>query len=106
IAAAASALRDIGFARIARHEDGLLRRLVSGLGATHGVHLLGGSMSTTEDRGAVVSFVVEDIPPDEVTAVLSAEHAIGARDGAFCAHPYLDALTRRRGLPASARSHV
>jgi hypothetical protein len=35
--------------------------------------------------------------------VLSAEHAIGARDGAFCAHPYLDVLTRDRGLPGSAR---
>ena len=106
IAAAASALRDIGFARIARHEDALVRRLVSGLSAIPGVHLLGGSSPPADDRGAVVSFVVEDVPPDEVTAVLSAEHAIGARDGAFCAHPYLDSLTRRRELPASARAHV
>jgi selenocysteine lyase/cysteine desulfurase len=46
------------------------------------------------------------VAPDVVTSVLSAEYAVGARDGAFCAHPYLDVLTRRRDLPASAREHV
>ena len=106
IAAATTALRDLGFEHITRHEDGLMRHLVAGLAAIPGVHLLGDPSVTAPDRGAVVSFVVEDVAPDEVTSVLSAEYAVGARDGAFCAHPYLDVLTRRRDLPASAREHV
>jgi selenocysteine lyase/cysteine desulfurase len=106
IASAVAALHELGFDRICRHEDALTRRLVSGLGAIPGVHLLGAATPMAADRGAVVSFVVEDVPPGEVASVLSAEHAIGARDGAFCAHPYLGLLTRRRGLPASSGEHL
>lgn len=106
IAAAAVALQDLGFEHIARHEDRLVRRLVGGLAALPGVHLLGPAGVSALDRGAVVSFVVDGVEPGEVASVLSAEHGIGARDGAFCAHPYLEVLTRRRGLPASSAEHV
>jgi selenocysteine lyase/cysteine desulfurase len=62
IASAAAAIRELGFDRIARHEDALTRRLVSGLAVTPGVHLLGETRPAT-DRGAVVSFVIEDVAP-------------------------------------------
>jgi selenocysteine lyase/cysteine desulfurase len=106
VAAAAVGLRELGFDRIARHEDVLIHRLVTGLATIDGVHILGDPDAAPGERGAVVAFVVDGVTAGEVTSILSAEWAVGARDGAFCAHPYLDVLSRRGGLPASALADI
>jgi selenocysteine lyase/cysteine desulfurase len=65
------------------HERALLDRLRTGLAGVPGVRelsLLGG------DRVGVVSFAVDGRDPGLLAAALSAEHGIGVRDGAFCAH--------------------
>ncbi|HEV7649499.1 MAG TPA: aminotransferase class V-fold PLP-dependent enzyme [Actinophytocola sp.] len=65
------------------HERALLDRLRAGLAGVPGLRelsLLGG------DRVGVVSFAVDGQDPGLLAAALSAEHGIGVRDGAFCAH--------------------
>jgi selenocysteine lyase/cysteine desulfurase len=52
-------------------------------------------------RVGVVSFTVEGHDPGLVAAYLSAEHGIGVRDGAFCAHIAVHRLTGGRALRAS-----
>jgi selenocysteine lyase/cysteine desulfurase len=54
------------------------------------------------DRVGVVSFNVEGFVHGELAAILSAEHGIGARAGAFCAHPLVDRLTGSRPSGAGA----
>jgi selenocysteine lyase/cysteine desulfurase len=78
---------------VIEHERLLLGRLRAGLAGVPGLReltLLGG------DRVGVVSFAVDGHDPGLLAAALSAEHGIGVRDGAFCAH----VVTRR--LLASA----
>ncbi|MGH3760887.1 aminotransferase class V-fold PLP-dependent enzyme [Actinophytocola sp.] len=68
---------------IIAHERALLTRLRAGLAGVPGLRelsLLGG------DRVGVVSFAVDGQDPGLLAAALSAEHGIGVRDGAFCAH--------------------
>lgn len=78
---------------VVAHEQALLARLRAGLGSVPGLRelsLLGG------DRVGVVSFAVEGRDPGLLAAALSAEHGIGVRDGAFCAH-----IATRRLLAAA-----
>ena len=75
------------------HEQELLTRLRAGLAGVPGLRelsLLGG------DRVGVVSFAVDGRDPGLLAAALSAEHGIGVRDGAFCAH-----IATRRLLTAA-----
>jgi hypothetical protein len=44
-----------------------------------------------------VSFNVAGIDPVLLAAALGAEHGIGVRDGAFCAHPLMDHFAARDG---------
>ncbi len=47
------------------------------------------------DRVGVVSFNVAGLDPALLAAALGAEHGIGVRDGAFCAHPLMDHFAAR-----------
>ena len=80
-------LRGIGFQAITEHDEALRARLMTGLAAVPGVRVLGPAI--TLPGLPVVSFIVEESPHALVAARLSAEFAIGVRDGCFCAHPYL-----------------
>ncbi len=73
------------------HERALLARLDAGLARVPGVTALR-AWADAEDQVAVRSFTVADRPAGYVAAYLSAEHAIGVRDGRFCAHPLLARL--------------
>jgi len=85
---------------IVAHEEELLARLRTGLAALPGVRQLS-IFGADQPRVGVVSFVVEGHDPGLVAAYLSAEHGIGVRDGAFCAHIATARLAGGRALRAS-----
>jgi selenocysteine lyase/cysteine desulfurase len=94
IAAAALALQDTGWERIQAHEHELLERLLTGLDAISGVRTYE-LWERGHDRVGVVSFNVAGLDPALLAAALSAEHGIGVRDGAFCAHPLMEHFAAR-----------
>jgi len=85
---------------VVAHEEALLDRLRTGLAAIPGVRQLS-IFGDSAPRVGVVSFTVEGHDPGLVAAYLSAEHGIGVRDGAFCAHIVVKRLTGDRALRAS-----
>ncbi|WP_342801307.1 aminotransferase class V-fold PLP-dependent enzyme [Nocardia sp. No.11] len=101
IAAACDALAAIDPEELVAHERFLADRLRDGLGAIPGVELIR-IWSDSPDCVGIVAFTVAGYAPGEVAAYLSAEHAIGVRDGRFCAHPLLAAL----GLDAALRASI
>ena len=58
------------------------------------------------DSIGVVTFTVDGQPPAVVAAALSAEHGIGVRDGAFCAHPLVRRLLGAAGCTDGATAPV
>ncbi|MCF8608606.1 aminotransferase class V-fold PLP-dependent enzyme [Gordonia sp. HY285] len=96
IAAAAQALRAIGFERIGQHEEALVRRLDDGLAALPHVRPLR-IFDDAYGRVGIASFVVDGYTPRQVAEHLSGGHGIGVRDGKFCAHPLLAKLGHSDG---------
>lgn len=91
--AAAATLMHIGFDRIVEHELRLTEHLLRGLKAIDGVTVYGpDDLPVQVDKLGVVTFNVDALPFNHVSAILSAEHAIGVRGGRFCAQPYLEHL--------------
>jgi selenocysteine lyase/cysteine desulfurase len=91
-AAACRALTEAGWDAIEAHESALLDHLLRGLRALPGVEILS-LWGAGAERIGVVTFTVAGWEPALLAAALSAEHGIGVRDGAFCAHPLVAALT-------------
>jgi len=79
------------------HEQALRDRLLDGLGAIPGVRILRTFADAPASIG-LVTFTVDGRAAGEISAMLSAEHGIGVRDGRFCAHQ----LLARHGLPRGA----
>ena len=96
LATACHALTSADRPRLQAIERRLTERLVAGLTAIPGVtvHLLFGGAAETI---GVVTFTIEGLDPGLVAAALSAEHGIGLRDGAFCAHPLVRHLLGTAG---------
>ncbi|HET9754141.1 MAG TPA: aminotransferase class V-fold PLP-dependent enzyme, partial [Myxococcales bacterium] len=69
-----------------------LDRLLGGLRSMPGVEILS-LWGPRAERIGVVTFTVAGWEPALLAAALSAEHGIGVRDGGFCAHPLVAALT-------------
>ena len=92
LAASCRALTDAGWDAIEAHESGLLERLLQGLRALPEVEILS-LWGPRAERIGVVTFTVRGWEPALLAAALSAEYGIGVRDGAFCAHPLVAALT-------------
>ncbi|MFI5503125.1 aminotransferase class V-fold PLP-dependent enzyme [Nocardia asteroides] len=101
IAAACDALAAFDPDELVAHERFLADRLRAGLAAIPGVELVR-IWSDSPDAVGIVCFTVAGHAPGEVAAYLSAEHAIGVRDGRFCAHPLLSRL----GLDAALRASI
>ncbi|MFC4124307.1 aminotransferase class V-fold PLP-dependent enzyme [Nocardia rhizosphaerae] len=101
IAAACDALAAIDATELVAHERFLADRLRDGLAAVPGVDLVR-IWSDSPDTVGIVCFTVAGYAPGQVAAYLSAEHAIGVRDGRFCAHPLLSRL----GLDAALRASI
>ncbi|MEO3935534.1 aminotransferase class V-fold PLP-dependent enzyme [Dermatophilaceae bacterium Soc4.6] len=88
-------------AAVEAHERTLLAELRAGLAAIPGVGLHS-FFGHDHDRVGVVAFTVAGLDSSLVSAVLSAEHGIGVRDGKFCAHVLVDALLREPSGQAPA----
>lgn len=104
LAAACSALRGSRRAVLA-HEAELTEALVEGLRGIDGVETFS-IFGDGQDRAPVVTFTVAGLPSGLVSAALSAEHAIGVRDGKFCAHLLVDALLEDADEPATTAVRV
>jgi selenocysteine lyase/cysteine desulfurase len=85
-----------GAVALARREEDLLDHLRAGLAAVPGVAELG-LWGPRHPRVGIVSFTVDGWEPALLSAALAAEHGIGVRAGAFCAHPFVRRLTDRVG---------
>ncbi|MEU5212540.1 aminotransferase class V-fold PLP-dependent enzyme [Streptomyces sp. NPDC020742] len=108
MAVACEALSGAGWATITGHEQALAARLRRGLAALPGVHQLG-LWDAGHPRVGVVSFTVTHCkgePADQqlVATALAAEHGIGIRHGAFCAHQAVRSLLRGTDGPDPDRA--
>ncbi|EOM78289.1 aminotransferase class V-fold PLP-dependent enzyme [Rhodococcus rhodnii] len=96
LAAACEELSGIGFDAIREHETRLCERLLHGLRRIDGVrvHRL---WHDAPDTVGIATFTVDGAAPRAVAEHLSEQHAVGVRDGRFCAHPLLDRLGLQGG---------
>jgi cysteine desulfurase / selenocysteine lyase len=97
LGAAVRYLEAIGMDAVAAHEHTLVDAALEGLGAIHGVRIVGPIENV--DRGGAVSFVVDGIHAHDVGQILDDE-GVAIRVGHHCAWP----LMRRLGIPATARA--
>ncbi len=88
---AARTLQSIGLHRVAAYEADLTARAAAKLAAVAGATLLR-SWDERRPRVPVLSFTLPGLAPGLLATALSAEHAIGVRHGAFCAHPLMQHL--------------
>lgn len=95
--AAARYLRELGMDAVAAHEREIARLLLDAVAAVPGVRVLG--PTTTEDRLAAVSVVVDGVHAHDVGQVLD-DAGVAVRVGHHCAQP----LHRRLGATASTRA--
>jgi cysteine desulfurase / selenocysteine lyase len=95
LGAAVDYLRDIGVEEIHRHESKLTRRLLMGLQAIEGVDIIG--PQDTKGRGAVVSFNVTGLMPQEVALMLDSASNISVRSGHHCCIPLMKYLGLKYG---------
>ncbi|MFO0014772.1 MAG: SufS family cysteine desulfurase [Planctomycetota bacterium] len=89
-------LARVGSDRILAHERTLASRAIEGLRGIPGLKILGPAI---ESKTGIVSFVVDNVHPDQIGQYLNAL-GIAIRVGHHCAMP----LHQRFGLPASARA--
>ena len=95
--AAARYLGDLGMEAVAAHEAQIGRLLLAAVSAVPGVRVIGPTDS--EERLAVVSFVVDGVHAHDVGQVLD-DAGVAVRVGHHCAQP----LHRRLGVAATARA--
>jgi selenocysteine lyase/cysteine desulfurase len=105
LAAACRALARTGMAAVAWHEKKLLEVLTEGLESIPGLEILS-MWGRHSARVAIVAFTLEGWHPGKLAGALSAEYGIGVRDGAFCAHPLVDALVPANQPPSAVRASV
>ncbi len=91
LAKACETLAALSEARVEQHEAALRSRLLAGLDRHAQISVLR-IWEDSADAVGVVAFTVAGYDAGLVAACLSAEHAIGVRDGRFCAHPLLARL--------------
>ncbi|HET6774548.1 MAG TPA: aminotransferase class V-fold PLP-dependent enzyme [Acidimicrobiales bacterium] len=104
MAAAALTLAEVGLDRIADHEARLTGYAMARLAEVPGVTVHGPTQpGAARAKVGVVPFSVEGIDHALVAAVLGYEHAIGVRNGCFCAQPYIAHLLGATPSDESAR---
>jgi len=90
-------LTAIGMDAVHAHGDELVQEAFRVLGSIPGVTIYGPPAS---ERGAIVSFAVEDIHAHDIAAVLDREEGVAVRAGHHCAMP----LHTKLGVDATARA--
>jgi len=96
LGAAVDFLQEVGLAWVWQHEQALTRYAYERLSQVEGLRILGPG---PEQRGGLVAFILGDIHPHDLSAVLDAD-GIAIRAGHHCAQPIHDRL----GIIASARA--
>jgi selenocysteine lyase/cysteine desulfurase len=96
LATACDTLTEFGWDAITEHERELTTVIQSGLRSVPGVHVLSMWGENAQSVG-VTSFVVDGVDGGLLSTVLAAEHGIGVRQGAFCAHLATRMLTSSAG---------
>jgi cysteine desulfurase/selenocysteine lyase len=97
LGAAVDYLTDIGMEHVREHERALVAYALEQLGAITGVRIFG--PPSADDRGGVVSFVVDGVHPHDVGELLNREN-VCVRASHHCAQP----LMARLGVAATARA--
>jgi selenocysteine lyase/cysteine desulfurase len=92
-------------AAIEDREADLAERLLDGLRAIDGVRTYS-IFGPDHERLPVVTFTVEGYDSALVSAALSAEYAIGVRDGRFCAHILVDTLLEEDDVAPSGGTAI
>ena len=87
----------LGMSNIAAAEDRLLQYGNEALATVDGLRIVG----TTESKGALFSFVMDDIHPHDIGTILDHE-GIAIRSGHHCAQPVMDHF----GIGATARASL
>jgi cysteine desulfurase/selenocysteine lyase len=95
LGAAIDYVNAIGFEAIAAHERALTDHALSTLSTIEGLRILG----SAQDRGGVVSFVMDDVHAHDVATLLDRQ-GIAVRAGHHCAEP----LMGRLGVTSTARA--
>jgi cysteine desulfurase/selenocysteine lyase len=85
LGAAVDYLERIGMENVARHDRELLAYATESLSRIPGVRLIG----TAPEKAGVVSFVTDQIPPEEMGKILD-QDGIAVRAGHHCAQPTMD----------------
>jgi selenocysteine lyase/cysteine desulfurase len=90
MAAAASALMDVGMDAISAHEHELIVYALQRLGEVPGMTIYGETdPARAGEKVGVIPFNLEGKSHFLVAAILGYEGGIGVRSGCFCAHPYV-----------------
>lgn len=97
LAAALDYLSEIGLPRIHAWEMQLTERALQGLHAIEGVTVIG--PQGIDNRGGVISFVIEGLHPHDVGQVMD-QYGVAVRTGHHCAWP----LIRKLGLTGTTRA--
>jgi selenocysteine lyase/cysteine desulfurase len=93
LAAALHMLEDVGMDAIAQHEYELISYAIEKMKTVKNMKIYGPADEPyLKDKVGVIPFEIDGIPHAKVAAILSAEGAIGVRNGCFCAHPYVKRL--------------
>lgn len=96
LTAACETLSGTGWRSVTDHEEALLGPLRNGLAAIEGVRILS-MWADHHPKTSIVAISVDGHNPGLIAAALSAEHGIGVRAGAFCAHPATRSLLAKAG---------
>jgi len=97
LGAAIDYLSALGMDRVREHERGLTSYALEQLGELNGVSTYG--PASLEERGGVISFVVDGVHPHDVAELLGREN-VCVRASHHCAQP----LMAKLGVPATARA--
>ena len=95
LGAAIDYVRSIGFEAIAGHETALLDYATEKLRGISQLRIIG----TAPEKGAILSFVVDDIHPHDIGTILDRE-GVAVRTGHHCAQPAME----RFGVTATVRA--
>lgn len=97
LAAALDYLSDVGLPKIHSWEMELTKYALQGLNAIEGVTVVG--PQGIENRGGVISFVIDELHPHDVGQVMD-QYGVAVRTGHHCAWP----LIRKLGLTGTTRA--
>lgn len=98
LAAAITFMKEMGFSMMAEREEALTAQLMDGLEKNPYIRVLGSS--NPKEHSGIVTFVVQDVHPHDVSEILSAD-GIDVRAGHHCAQPLLAHLGVRSTTRAS-----